>query len=275
MNAHVTGLFVADIFLSFFFFLLAEPGLEKHAFSGTRKLDGVDEGVVVKRSEELTQIRNRHDRQTTKTNPSTLPSASDFYSTASARNASIISLHRTKPEHDLKQEKKKRLKLRRSRANNTNGATRTLVIVKGNQEVDKNYLKQHNDFRPILKALEQRIQALKVRRHGGSVHEVSSPRVDAGRVGDSLRLSQDSTPGNVDSANPERSRSTQGLVAVDPEVGKKEEVGELRRNGSDGIAHVIGRRRPSVGHSRNYTFVRRSHEGFLETIRQAQNFKDI
>ena len=171
--------------------------------------------------------------------------ASDFYSTASPRNASIISLHLTKPEHDLKQEKKKRLKLRRSRANNTNGATKTLIIVKGNQEVDKSYLKQHNGFRTILKALKHRIQTLKVRRHNGSVRAVSSPSVDADRIGDSLRLSQDSTPGNVASANPERSGSTQGLVAVDPEVDKKEEVGnygetevtELRSSSGDDDLH--------------------------------------
>jgi hypothetical protein len=84
--------------------------------------------------------------------------------------------HKTSPEckeFRLQQSRKKPLKLRRRRTKDSQGATRTLIIVKGNQEISREYMKQHHAFKPVLRALKQRIEDLKARRKGGGLS--SSP----------------------------------------------------------------------------------------------------
>ncbi|XP_028412332.1 uncharacterized protein LOC114535146 [Dendronephthya gigantea] len=63
-------------------------------------------------------------------------------------------------------ERGKQLILRRERTSETNGATRTLIIVNGDQEISREYIKQHHDFKPVLKALKQRIETLQARKQG-------------------------------------------------------------------------------------------------------------
>ena len=59
-----------------------------------------------------------------------------------------------------KYERGKLLRLRVERTSETKGATRTLIIVKGDQQISREFVKQHHGFKPVLKALKQRIETL-------------------------------------------------------------------------------------------------------------------
>lgn len=68
---------------------------------------------------------------------------------------------------NFKQKKKKPLHFRRQRTKDTEGGTRTLMIVRGNQEISREYIKQHHGFKPVLRALKRRIEILKSRKKKG------------------------------------------------------------------------------------------------------------
>lgn len=53
------------------------------------------------------------------------------------------------------------VKLKHQKFREINVKTRGLVIVKGDQEIDRKYVEQHHDIRTILQALRKRIDALK------------------------------------------------------------------------------------------------------------------
>lgn len=59
------------------------------------------------------------------------------------------------------------LKLRRQQTKETQATTRTFILVKGDQEISREYIKQHHEVKPVLKALRRRIETLKARKKGG------------------------------------------------------------------------------------------------------------
>ena len=61
------------------------------------------------------------------------------------------------------------LKLRRQPTKETQATTRTFILVKGDQEISREYIKQHHEVKPVLKALRRRIETLKARKKGGLI----------------------------------------------------------------------------------------------------------
>ena len=59
------------------------------------------------------------------------------------------------------------LKLRRQPTKETQATTRTFILVKGDQEISREYIKLHHEVKPVLKALRRRIETLKARKKGG------------------------------------------------------------------------------------------------------------
>ena len=178
--------------------------------------------IVVSRNKNSLRIREGYAREDRKNTSAAL--ASDCYLQYSPKNASKISYDFAKKKLNVKRKRGRPLKLCRSRTKESNGVTRTLVIVKGNQEIDSNYLKQHTDFKPILEALRQRIRTLKARKQKEAVTKMSPAKANADLVPalphiSSYSLSQDSSL-----ANPERSLAV-SKASPDTMIDKKEEVG--------------------------------------------------
>ena len=80
---------------------------------------------------------------------------------------------------EFRLQRRKALKLRRQKTKQRQGDRRTLIILKGNKEISREYMKQHHAFKPVLKALKQRLETLKARKKGGlrSSSDASLPHV--------------------------------------------------------------------------------------------------
>ena len=74
--------------------------------------------------------------------------------------------------------KRKTLKLRREKTKESRGETRTLIIVKGDQEISREYMKQHHGFKPVLKAIKNRLENLKARKKNGGLKTVNTTKDD-------------------------------------------------------------------------------------------------
>ena len=68
---------------------------------------------------------------------------------------------------------RKPLRLVHQRKKESSGVTRTLIVIKGNQEISREYIKQHHAFKPVLRALKRRIENLKARKNGEMVNMTS------------------------------------------------------------------------------------------------------
>ena len=135
--------------------------------NGSNKKAKADDGISILAQ----QLKNGHEyslpetelrsfklqiRQTVNTN--------GFTNTNLCNRDSQTSLPKCKK---VRQKRRRVLKLRRQRTKETQATTRTFILVKGNQEISREYIKQHREVKPVLKALRRRIETLKARKKGG------------------------------------------------------------------------------------------------------------
>ena len=147
------------------------------------------------------------------------------------KDSDICNHGSTTPECKEKKRRKALKLLHHEKTKESRGETRSLTIVKGDQEISREYIKQHHDFKPVLKAIKQRLEILKARKSNGGLKTSDVNTTDEDSA--SLRHLKFPNLYLVRSA----SRDTEGGKKQDVVSTAFTEVTDIRTSSSDVIPH--------------------------------------